>query len=50
MTFLGTIGFFITAFFLFVRFVPIISITEIRELLPNKAGGRSGHSVMENAT
>jgi molybdopterin-containing oxidoreductase family membrane subunit len=50
MTFVGTIGFFITAFFLFVRFVPIISITEIRELLPHKAGGRSGHSVMENAT
>ena len=27
----------------------LISITEMRELLPIKAGGRSGHSVMENA-
>ncbi len=49
MTFLGTIGFFITMFFLFVRFLPMISITEMRELLPLKAGGRGGHAVMENA-
>lgn len=49
MTFIGTIGFFITLFFLFVRFLPMISITEMRELLPHKAGGRSGHAVMENA-
>ncbi|MGL4424160.1 MAG: NrfD/PsrC family molybdoenzyme membrane anchor subunit, partial [Gemmataceae bacterium] len=48
-TFLGTIGLFLTLFFLFLRFVPIISITEMRELLPHAAGGRDGHAVMENA-
>lgn len=32
--FLGTIGFFFTLFYLFVRFVPIISIFEVRTLLP----------------
>ncbi|MFO0935414.1 MAG: NrfD/PsrC family molybdoenzyme membrane anchor subunit [Gemmataceae bacterium] len=47
--FIGTIGFFFTLFALFCRFLPMISITEMRELLPIKAGGRSGHSVMENA-
>ena len=49
MLFAGTIGFFITLFALFVRFVPMISITEMRELLPAAQGGRDGHSVMENA-
>jgi molybdopterin-containing oxidoreductase family membrane subunit len=32
--FTGTIGFFFTLIFLFVRFVPIISIFEVRTLLP----------------
>lgn len=32
--FLGTIGFFFSLIFLFVRFVPIISIFEVRTLLP----------------
>jgi Ni/Fe-hydrogenase subunit HybB-like protein len=32
--YLGTIGFFFTLFYLFVRFVPIISIFEVRTLLP----------------
>ena len=32
--FIGTIGFFFTLLFLFVRFVPIISIFEVRTLLP----------------
>ncbi|CAN5429786.1 polysulfide reductase NrfD [soil metagenome] len=49
LTFIGTMGFFITLFCLFLRFLPMISITEMRELLPSKAGGRSGHAVMENA-
>jgi Ni/Fe-hydrogenase subunit HybB-like protein len=47
--FVGTIGMFLTLFALFCRFLPMISITEMRELLPIKAGGRSGHAVMENA-
>jgi molybdopterin-containing oxidoreductase family membrane subunit len=47
--FVGTLGFFLTLFCLFLRFLPMISITEMRELLPRAAGGRDGHSVMENA-
>ncbi len=34
MTFIGTIGMFLTAIFLFVRILPMISIFEIRTLLP----------------
>jgi molybdopterin-containing oxidoreductase family membrane subunit len=49
MLFIGTIGMFITLFSLFVRFVPMLSITELRELLPHAQGGRDGHAVMENA-
>src|SRR5438105_347066 len=33
-TFLGTIGLFVTLLFLFLRFLPMISIFEIRTLLP----------------
>jgi Ni/Fe-hydrogenase subunit HybB-like protein len=32
--FIGTIGFFFTLIFLFVRFLPVISIFEVRTLLP----------------
>jgi molybdopterin-containing oxidoreductase family membrane subunit len=45
----GSIGLFITLFCLFVRFLPMISITEMREFLPHKQGGRDGHACMENA-
>jgi Ni/Fe-hydrogenase subunit HybB-like protein len=34
MTFLGTIGMFVTFFFLFVRFLPMISIFEMRMAVP----------------
>jgi len=34
MTFVGTMGFFTLLFFLFIRFMPAISIFEIRSLLP----------------
>ena len=34
MTFVGTMGFFTLLFFLFIRFMPAISIFEIRALLP----------------
>jgi molybdopterin-containing oxidoreductase family membrane subunit len=34
MTFIGTLGFFCFAFFLFVRILPMISIFEMRTLLP----------------
>jgi len=33
--FIGTLGFFFTLIFLFVRFVPVISIFEVRTLLPD---------------
>jgi Ni/Fe-hydrogenase subunit HybB-like protein len=34
LTFAGTIGLFLTLFFLFMRFVPMISMFEVRTLLP----------------
>jgi molybdopterin-containing oxidoreductase family membrane subunit len=40
-TFLGTIGLFLTLLFLFVRFLPMISITEVRELVAEEKG--EGH-------
>jgi Ni/Fe-hydrogenase subunit HybB-like protein len=39
--FIGTLGFFFTLIYLFVRFVPIISIFEVRTLLP--AANVHGH-------
>ena len=33
-TFLGTIGLFLTLLFLFLRFLPMISIFEMRTMLP----------------
>jgi molybdopterin-containing oxidoreductase family membrane subunit len=38
----GSIGLFITLFALFIRFLPMISMYEVRELLPfSKPGGGS---------
>jgi molybdopterin-containing oxidoreductase family membrane subunit len=34
--FIGTIGLFLTLFFLFIKFIPVISIFEMRELLHEK--------------
>jgi hypothetical protein len=34
MTFVGTIGLFLALLFLFVRFLPMIAIFEMRTLLP----------------
>jgi molybdopterin-containing oxidoreductase family membrane subunit len=48
-TMFGSLGLFLTLFFLFIRYLPMISITEMRELLPRKQGGGGGHSIMENA-
>ena len=48
-TMIGSLGLFLTLFFLFLRYLPMISITEMRELLPKKQGGGGGHSIMENA-
>jgi molybdopterin-containing oxidoreductase family membrane subunit len=41
-TLYGSVGLFITLFMLFVRFLPMISMSEVRELLPlSKPGGGS---------
>ena len=48
-TMAGSMGLFLFLFFLFLRYLPMISITEMRELLPKKQGGGGGHSIMENA-
>jgi molybdopterin-containing oxidoreductase family membrane subunit len=37
MTLFGTIGLFLTLMFVFVRLLPLISITEVKMLLPQKA-------------
>ncbi len=38
----GSVGLFIVLFFLFIRFFPMISMFEVRELLPfSKPGGGS---------
>ena len=37
--FIGTIGLFLTLFFLFIRFLPAISIFEMRTLVPGAASG-----------
>ena len=37
--FLGTIGLFLTLFFLFIRFLPAISIFEMRTLVPGAKAG-----------
>jgi molybdopterin-containing oxidoreductase family membrane subunit len=43
--FLGTLGFFTTAFMLFVRFLPMISIAEMKALVPHKPGQLTGGRV-----
>ena len=44
MTFFGTIGLFITLFFLFIRVLPMISIFEMRTLVPAaKVKGGKAH-------
>jgi molybdopterin-containing oxidoreductase family membrane subunit len=43
MTYVGTLGLFLTLFFLFIRFLPSISIFEMRTIakadVPEKSGG-----------
>jgi molybdopterin-containing oxidoreductase family membrane subunit len=44
LTFFGTIGLFLTLFFLFMRFVPMISMFEVRTLLPQaRVKSEHGH-------
>lgn len=47
MTFYGTIGLFMTLVFLFIRFLPAVSIAEVRELVHERAhhhGNGNGHA------
>jgi molybdopterin-containing oxidoreductase family membrane subunit len=48
--FIGTIGMFFTLIFLFVRFLPIISIFEVRMLLPDAqvAHGHAAHGELHD--
>jgi hypothetical protein len=39
-TFAGSIGLFLALFFLFIRFLPMISIHEVRELVEETAEGK----------
>ena len=41
-TYVGTIGLFLTLFFLFVRLLPVISIFEMRTIVP-EAKVQEGH-------
>ncbi len=43
MFYLGTIGFFLSAFFLFLRYVPMVPMFEMRETV-HKAAGHAGHA------
>jgi molybdopterin-containing oxidoreductase family membrane subunit len=38
-TFLGTIGFFLACIFLFIRFVPMISMVEMRDIIAGNERG-----------
>jgi hypothetical protein len=42
-TYLGTLGLFVTLLFLFLRFLPAISIFEMRTLLPESKVKEEGH-------
>jgi molybdopterin-containing oxidoreductase family membrane subunit len=46
-TLIGALGLFFALFLLFVRFLPMISIAEMRELLPPSEGGRGGEALEE---
>ncbi len=41
LTFFGTIGLFLTLLFLFIRYLPMISISESRELVAERNGGKA---------
>jgi len=46
MTFIGSMGLFLTLFFLFIRFLPLISIFEMRTIVPGTKGEPSRGSEM----
>jgi molybdopterin-containing oxidoreductase family membrane subunit len=42
--FLGTMGLFVTLLYLFIRFLPVISIFEMRTMLPAAEVREEGHA------
>ncbi len=48
--FFGSIGLFIFLMFLFVRFLPVINIFEMKELLHQKEHEANGHEETEGAS
>jgi molybdopterin-containing oxidoreductase family membrane subunit len=52
MIYVGTLGMFTFLFFLFVRFLPVIPMSEIRMMLPQtkvKPGGAKAEKVIEES-
>ena len=52
MIYVGTLGMFTSLFFLFVRFLPVIPMSEIRMMLPQtkvKPGGAKAEKVIEES-
>jgi molybdopterin-containing oxidoreductase family membrane subunit len=45
MTYVGTIGLFLSLMFIFIRLLPMISIFEMRTLLPKETGKKTGGDV-----
>jgi molybdopterin-containing oxidoreductase family membrane subunit len=46
-TFLGTIGLFLSLLFLFIRFLPMISIFEMRTMIPEAKVDEEAHDMAE---
>jgi molybdopterin-containing oxidoreductase family membrane subunit len=43
LTFAGSIGFFLTMFLLFLRFLPVIAISEVKGVIPSPGNRKGGH-------
>ncbi len=43
LTFAGSVGLFLTLFLLFVRFLPVIAISEVKGVIPSPDAAKGGH-------
>jgi molybdopterin-containing oxidoreductase family membrane subunit len=43
LTFAGSVGLFLTLFLLFLRFLPVIAISEVKGVVPSPGQGKGGH-------
>ncbi len=43
LTFAGSVGFFLTMFLLFLRFLPVIAISEVKGVMPSTGSGKGAH-------